>query len=164
MLPEKRDTERLTDAQISDLLELALESDLRVETDRLVSLPTHALVGEVRTVLERHDLGLKEASLLMGVNVLTLKSWLSTPKPLPEDAHQKLAAIGLLLRVAEGPRPGQGASMLVQAAVSLAKYQPGKQSPALEESIRALSSTYGPAGLMAAALHLLLQGDGDGGE
>lgn len=156
MIPEFQDTERLTDAQISDLLDLALTSELGVELERLSSLPSQQLVREVRTVLERHDLGMRDASHLLGVIELTLKSWLSASKDLPEVAHEKLAAFGMLLHAATEGKPDQDVSLLVQAAVSLAKGQSAQQAPGAGEGLRTVSATFGPSGLMAAALYLSL--------
>jgi hypothetical protein len=156
MLPKEIDTERLTDSQVSDLLKLALTSKPGVEVDRWSSLPGQQLIGELRTVLERHDLGLKEVSRLLDVNELTLKSWLNASKDLPEMAHEKLAALGSLLSTAMEEGSNEDVLLLVQAAVSLAKGQPIQQSPTVGEGLRVVSATFGPTGLMAAALYLSL--------
>jgi len=157
MLPEEPDTERLTDAQISDVLGLALASELGAELERLVSLPSQLLVQEVHAALEREDLGLLESSRLLGVNELTLKSWLDTPKTLPESAHQKLAAIGVLLQAAATLGPDQEVPSLVRKALSLARNQSARLPPATEEPPCVLSLAFGPSGLMAAALYLAVR-------
>jgi hypothetical protein len=156
MIPEERDVERLTDAQVSDLLEMALTTELGVEMERLSSLPSESLVQEVRAVLEQNDLGLRESARLLSVNELTLKSWLDASKTLPEPAQQKLAAICVLLKAATAPGADEEIASLVRTAVALAKGPLAQQTPIDENRLGAIAASFGPSGLMSAALYLAL--------
>ena len=156
MIPEP-DTERLTDVQISSLLEMALASESRREFDRLIALPTPGLLAELRTALESNNLGVREAAALLGMNELTLKSWLTSAKPLSESTHEKLAALCLLLKAATGRAGDQRIHALVRAAIcAVGRQASPRRTLAADRSLRVLASVLGPTGLMAAALHLAL--------
>jgi len=156
MFPEERDEERLTDGQVSDLLDMALTTEFGVEMERLSVLPSADLVREVRSVLEPHDLGLREFSRLLAVNELTLKSWLDASKALPEPAQQELAAICMLLKAATAPGANGEIRSLVQTAMALAKGRLTQQPLAEHTRIGAIAATFGPSGLMAVALYQAL--------
>jgi len=156
MFPEERDEERLTDGQVSDLLDMALTTEFGVEMERLSVLPSADLVREVRSVLEPHDLGLRVFSRLLAVNELTLKSWLDASKALPEPAQRKLAAICMLFKAVTAPGAKEEIRSLVQTAVALAKGSLTHQTLAEHTPIGAIATTFGPSGLMAVALHQAL--------
>ena len=151
------ETDTLTGAQITELLHLVLESATQAEFHRLVDLASDELLREARNGLEVNQLGLAEGACLVDVNELTLKSWLRGSKPLPEEAHEKLAGLCLGLSLAKADDAAE-ATALASAAVSASRNEPTDGTgQAYGEAIRILGSVFGPAGLMAAALHSAMQ-------
>jgi hypothetical protein len=159
MLPEEEhDTERLTEAQVSRLLEIAVESRFQRDLDRLASLPTVGLLSEVRTVLSSNGLGAREAAALLGVNELTMKAWLNSGKPLQESVHNKLAALRLLLLASAGEAECQESALLVRTAVAQVTGKGGAPtSTSGGGPADLLSSVFGPTGLMAAAMSITMR-------
>jgi len=156
------DTRKLGDNQILDLLSLGLESQdsprLMVdEFRRLAALSSGDLVQNLRKGLGVQGLNAGQAAQLLGVSELTAKRWFESSGVLAENAQAKLAGLCLLLSLASDEMGRSGPGQMVRSAVTaLRKAADSGVDLASGEAARIVTSVFGVAGLMAAALHLAL--------
>ena len=154
--------EHLSDAQVVDLLTLALRSsepnrELSDTYDRLCQMAAGDLLKTAQGLLTSHGLEETAAARLLGVTDLTAKRWFSSTDSLPEQVKPKLAGLCALLPLVDGGQGNPRVANLVNIAIRIVKARREEvDTVGRDERLESLLRVYEAVGLMAVAFFLAI--------